>query len=63
MLNLLTEPEPADPIAKARYLIQSEGTLLRQKEELTAEIARVEKELQRIEEARNLLQKLEELVR
>ena len=54
--------EPTDPIERARWLISKEKGLVTRISNLRDEIAEMERELQRITEAKNLLAQLERLL-
>ncbi len=62
MLEVHTAPEPTEPIQRAKWIVENEGELLARKQELLCELERLEKEIQKLNEAKDLLARLTKLM-
>ena len=62
MLEAHTAPEPTEPIQRAKWIVENEGKLLTRKEELLHELDKLEKEIQKVSEAKDLLARLTKLM-
>lgn len=62
MLEAHTKPEPTDPIERAKWIIAHEADLMARKQKLEMELARLQREIAKVTEAKELLERLQRLM-